>query len=188
MPEFPVRRSLPATGSEAKGSTEQRNHDDPRHRNGIRQVHVVRTTRSGLWWCGSIIAPGASGSGPGTSTSALPWSEEQMGRGHVARRRYGQRMRPCMVGSTKNDGGKVHDLPAVFARIATAGVLRVDAALFDGKGYTVDGQHVGGNAVVHVVSLRVAHYVFKLRADASSCSFTTASFQKYPWRSCTHSK
>ena len=39
--------------------------------------------------------------------------------------------------------------------------LRIDAPLLDGVGYAVDGQHVGGDAVVDGMGFSVADYVFK---------------------------
>ena len=38
-------------------------------------------------------------------------------------------------------------------------VLGVDSALADGVGHAVDGQHVGGDAVVDAVGLGVAHHI-----------------------------
>src|ERR1019366_6826844 len=43
--------------------------------------------------------------------------------------------------------------------------LRVDTTLFDGEGHTINGEHVGGDAVVHVVSLNIAHYIVKAVAE-----------------------
>ena len=58
-------------------------------------------------------------------------------------------------------------------------LLGVDAALFDGEGYAIDGEHVGGDAVVDSVGFGVAdHVVEAFGEDASSCSLTMASFQK----------
>src|ERR1039458_2797447 len=39
----------------------------------------------------------------------------------------------------------------------------VDAALPDGVGDAIDGQHVGGDTVVHLVGLGVANYVLERR-------------------------
>ena len=44
-------------------------------------------------------------------------------------------------------------------------MLRVDAALLDGEGDAVDGEHVGGDAVVDVVGLGVADHVVEAVAQ-----------------------
>ena len=46
----------------------------------------------------------------------------------------------------------------------TLNILGVDAALFGGVRYAVDGQHVGGDAVVYVVGLGVGDYVVEALA------------------------
>ena len=52
-------------------------------------------------------------------------------------------------------------------------------ALLDGKRHPVDGQHIGGDAVVNVVGLGIAHYIVEAVAqDAFQMLLMSASFQK----------
>src|ERR1700730_14257006 len=45
--------------------------------------------------------------------------------------------------------------------------LRVNAALLNGESHPVDGQHIGGNAIVDRVRLSVAHHITEaVRQDA----------------------
>ena len=46
-----------------------------------------------------------------------------------------------------------------------AGALCVDPALLDGESHAINRQHVGGDAVVHVVGLGVAHHVLEAVAQ-----------------------
>ena len=56
---------------------EQRDHDDPAHRDGIGQIHAGRATLSGLWWRGSIIAPDANSARMLPSAGGLsPWARD----------------------------------------------------------------------------------------------------------------
>src|ERR1035438_7361056 len=65
---------------------------------------------------------------------------------------------------TGNRGGMgIHSIPPRLH--CSAQPSGVDAPLLDGIGHAVDGQHIGGNAVVYVVGLGVAHHIFEAVAE-----------------------
>src|SRR5579875_988850 len=78
--------------------------------------------------------------------------------------------RAALAGARKAAKGQTCLSPAIFGTGADRrkffqADLRVYPALRDGEGHAVDRQHVGGDAVVYVMSLGVAHHVVEAVAQ-----------------------